>query len=155
MTVYANPNRWNDSDRQAALLTAVEDEFMKAGLRKGYRIADRSDVDRVLQEIHFQQSGLTDEAGAARLGKMLNVEVVLLIKVIPSKAIYHSEGPFGANHYYNATCNVSARLISVERAEVLALASVSHSGIAADPDDFQDLATQDATELAGALPGKY
>ena len=127
---------------------------MKAGLRKGYRVSDRSDVDRVLQEIHFQQSGLTDEAGASRLGKMLNVEAVLIVKVMPGKTIYHSEGPFSANRYYNATCDVSARLVSVERAEVLALASVSHAGIEDDPNDFQDLAVQGAKELAGALPGK-
>lgn len=56
---------------------SMEDEFTQALMEKGYVVATRSEIARVIQEQHFQQVGATD-ADAVKLGKLLNVSAVLL-----------------------------------------------------------------------------
>lgn len=97
----------------------MEDRFISGLLSKGYAVASRSDMDIILREIQFQRSGLTD-ADAARIGKMLNVPAVLVVSVTNLQKRYHGGT-------YSTTASMSARLVSVETAEILWVNSASHS----------------------------
>ena len=56
----------------------VEDIFMFDLLNKGYQVASRSDVQQVMEELHFQDSSLTEKS-IAKIGKMLNVSAMLIV----------------------------------------------------------------------------
>jgi hypothetical protein len=103
----------------------IEDRFIEQLLGKGYRVADRSDVAQVFNEIKFQHQGLT-ESDAARLGKMLNVPAVLVVTI---NSIDVSQPRYiGLNNSLmicDVRSNISARLIGVESAEVIGLTSFS------------------------------
>lgn len=145
-----------DTIRGDSFMTTIEDEFIKAALGKGYKVASRSDVDRVMQEIRFQRSGLT-EGDAARLGKMLNVPAVLIVRI--TGAGVHSRRTGRQINYvdqyeYTSWCDMSARLISVEKAEVLGLSSFSTARLT-DRENNRGPAMYDAAViLADALPAR-
>jgi hypothetical protein len=100
----------------------VEDAFMSAVIAKGYTLAARSDVERVLSELKFESEGATAE-NVSRLGQMLNVSA-LLIASIDTDGTFTEQND-GRTSYYTSMA-VSARLVSVRQAEVLWVAS--HSG---------------------------
>ena len=93
----------------------VEDEFMAELMKKGYTVASRSDVEAVLKELDFQnKSGLTD-ADAARVGKMLNTQGVIIVE-FPGSA---EKLVFGNRDYIRLNVRCSARVVSVELNRVL------------------------------------
>lgn len=88
----------------------VEDAIGQALLRKGYRMIERATLETLLKEGDFQRDmGLTEEANMARMGKMLNAEAVLIVRV-------ERIGGRGTNF--------SARMVQVERAEVFWMGDV-------------------------------
>jgi uncharacterized lipoprotein YajG len=139
-----------------AFATEIEDAFITAAFRKGYRVSDRSDVDKVLQEIRFQQSGLT-ESDAARLGKMLNVPAVLIVKIRGAGVNSQQTGLILNNqvqYNYVAWCEMSVRLISVEKAEVLGLADYGSRRYTDSRQNVNPAVYFDALQLAQALPAR-
>jgi hypothetical protein len=95
----------------------IEDEFIPVLMRKGYTMASRSDVNSILKEMHFQNSGMTDQ-DAAKLGKMLNVPAVLVVGVTEFKVEQrHYENVQGT--FYVTSGALGVRLISVEKGEIL------------------------------------
>jgi hypothetical protein len=75
-------------------------------------------MDAVRGELEFQGSGLTDR-DAARLGKLLNVPAVLIVTVYAldtsdAVTLLRTNPPMQETH-----AAVGARLVSVERGEVL------------------------------------
>ena len=80
----------------------IENKFIVGLLPKGYQTLVRADVNQLLEELHFQHSGLTDSQAQdiAKFGKMANVQAILL--VTPTSAI-----------------TMGARLINVERADTV------------------------------------
>jgi hypothetical protein len=102
----------------------LEDEFIKALLAKGYRVPSRSDIKQLTNEPDYQRSALSDP-DAAKIGKALNVPAVLIVSVTHFSTAKETHD-FKASNELNAT--LSARLISVERVEVLWINSLSGSG---------------------------
>ncbi len=106
--------------RGTGVSRAIEDEFIGPLLQKGYQVVSRSDLDTLLGELRFQQRGVT-EADVGKLGRMLNVPAILLVSVTGPEG-YSTRQQTLDGRYINqrwARCTVGARLISVERAEVL------------------------------------
>lgn len=124
LTVEESSYGWHRSNYNAML----EDQFLTALFQKGYRVADRSLVDRALHEIRFQQSGLT-ESDVAKLGGFFNVEAMLLVAVrnveSQRRQIKGYNGQWQTVNDIRAT--VSARLIGVESTEVLWTGSSTHT----------------------------
>lgn len=120
-----------------AIPREVEDKFIEQLLGKGYRVADRSDVAQVINEIRFQHEGLT-EADAAKLGKMLNVPAVLVVTIEGINVSLSSTAINGLT-IYNIRTSVSARLIDVESAEVLGLTSFTDTYQANDQNDLSSV----------------
>ena len=95
----------------------IEDEFIGILIAKGYTIAARSDIKQIMKEMKFQQSGLADK-DAAQIGKVLNVPAVIIVAITKFE-----KGRWGKVKYIDAT--MGARLISVERTEVLWIGTCS------------------------------
>ncbi|HIJ90601.1 MAG: hypothetical protein OEV89_07515 [Desulfobulbaceae bacterium] len=102
----------DDKSRKSA---DVEDIFTGFLMSQKYRIASRSDVKKALDEINFQNSGLTEQ-GASKIGKMLNVKAVM---VVETTAFEHSSDR-GVGYL---TVELSARLIDIEKNKVLWVAN--------------------------------
>lgn len=57
---------------------SVEDNLIAALVgREGFKVVERTQVEKVLKEQEFAWSGVVDQATAARLGKLLGVEYVI------------------------------------------------------------------------------
>jgi hypothetical protein len=127
------------------LLRRVEDDFTMKIITKGYSVVSRSDVDRVMREIGFQTSGLTDPTQkAAQMGKILNVPGIVLISVNHVQERQHvipaSSGSYrdkkGRFRSYESgpavttisSAAVSARLIDVSTTDVLWMGQASSGG---------------------------
>lgn len=81
----------------------VEDFFIAEMLEKGYRVIERSRVNKLLDEQDFQQSGRTTDSEAAEIGKILNVPAVVTLDA-------NVEGE---------KVSVTGKMIDTETAEVL------------------------------------
>jgi len=139
-----------------ALVRSVEDQFIAKLLEKGYQVSARSDVKKVLEEIRFQQSGLTED-GAAKLGRMLNASAVLIV-TINSASVNSRNTGWVINgvpqQRHTAICNMSARLISVEKAEILGISSFTSRVSASDQNDTSPGAVFAARIIAEAIPAR-
>jgi len=120
----------------------IEDEFIRAIMEKGYQIPSRSDMAQIMGELDLQRSGITD-SDAAKFGKFLNVPAVLIISVTQYD-VYKS----GKSQKLKAS--ISARLIDVERSDILWIASASKSTIYVDRGN--DLLAQMSESIAMTLP---
>jgi hypothetical protein len=122
----------NTADRQNVFgpslpVRLIEDQFLQVLLRKNYIIASRSDVETVLREIKFQQSGITDR-DIAKLGRMLNVPAVLVVTLNDLKTRYVSPNNYERYVYnYETSAALGARLVSVEKAEILWVGNITKS----------------------------
>jgi hypothetical protein len=131
-------------DINPGVLRRMEDEFEMGIMKKGYSVVSRSDVERVMKEISFQNSGLTDSRGACQIGKVLNVRGIVLVSVNNVKTETHeiaaSSGVYrdkkgrvsayshGPSQYEIASAAVSARLIDVETTDVMWIGQASSGG---------------------------
>ena len=72
---------------------------------KNFKVVERNRMRKVVQEISLQASGMTDEEGAARIGKMTNAEYLLMGKIYIEREKY----------------SLFLRLVRVETGEVLSV----------------------------------
>jgi hypothetical protein len=106
----------------------VEEEFMRTTIEKGYTVASRSDIERLQRELQFQASGATEADKITKIGRILNVRVLLLVSV--NKVETHEYQPtirVGGQQYFATTVSISARLITVNEAQVLWISSYEGS----------------------------
>ena len=116
----------NDNTRKIKKggIRIVDDEFSRAALERGYTLASRSDIEKILKEINFQHSNISESA-IARKAKILNVSGILIVDINRFKkefvpAIYPTREYRG---YYKINAAISARLISSEIGEVVWISS--------------------------------
>lgn len=144
----------------------VEDNFIKALMANGYSIASRSDMDAIMKELHLQNSGITD-SDAAKLGKMLNVSAVLIVSAtdyrvsrVPTPSymnlLSNKKKPDNLpppDPEYETRVGISARLTSVQQAEILWLGSYTAVGTSTNSQgDGAGVAAYAARVVASALP---
>jgi curli biogenesis system outer membrane secretion channel CsgG len=79
-----------------------------------FTVVDRSAVDKLLAEQEFSSSGVVDPASAARLGRMLGAESVVLIDI---NTVKHDE--FFSNSPEQRDAMLHVKVISVETTEIL------------------------------------
>ena len=81
----------------------VRGEMVKAiGRQNGYAAFNRADIDQIMKEQNFQQSGMVDDATRKRLGAMQGVDCVCITKIT-------KEG----NNYY-----LEANLVNIESGQI-------------------------------------
>lgn len=165
------------------VLRRMEDEFTMELIRKGYSVVSRSDVQRVIKEIQFQNSGLTDSAQqAAKIGKILNVPGFVLVAVnnVEDKNHYvaassgYSQNKKGETFAYSngpsnlviSSAAISARLIDVSSTDVLWVGeaksgggdspmSILQSGFGEGMGGAENLAHTLAIKVAKTYPDRY
>ncbi len=111
-------------------------EFFRNALvsAKAFRLIDKSNMDRILAEQGFQQSGCTTQECAVQMGKMLNVQGMI-------------SGTFGLLFgEYVLTIN----LVKVETGEII----YSDTGRRKDPSQLQSLTDEMAARLAADQTGR-
>jgi hypothetical protein len=86
-----------------AVKNQIADMFVMELMKRGYSVVERARVKAILKEQEFQASDLASNKGAAQAGEILNVPAVMVID-IPK---------------YQEQMSMSAKLISVETAEIL------------------------------------
>ena len=70
----------------------VRGEMVKAiGRQNGYVAFNRADIDQIMKEQNFQQSGMVDDATRKRLGAMQGVDCVCITKITKEGNIYYLE----------------------------------------------------------------
>lgn len=107
---------WGDN-----LGAAVADELVTQLFKTGkFSVVERSQIDTILAEQNFGQSGRVNPSQAAELGKILGVQVIVTGSItkfsIDRKG--GSIGGFGAS-YSEAETNLDVRMINVTTAEIL------------------------------------
>lgn len=87
---------WQDS-----IVAEYDAKMSSVLIQHGFRVAERKHLDKVLEEIKFQQSGLTDES-ARKIAAFLNVDSILIAerKLIAYRIID------GFGYYANVICKL-------------------------------------------------
>jgi hypothetical protein len=141
-----------DQDRQ------VEDKLGIMLGKKGYALVSRSDLEAVMQEKRFQQSGLTEE-NVSEIGKLLNIPAVMVARITECEAEEFQKPPKKSDPRNRslsratmATAALGARLISVESGEVLwCRAAIDSQEVSGKLETSQVLAKV-AKRIGDALP---
>jgi hypothetical protein len=89
-----------------------------------YTIAERSRINKVIEEQNFSHSGLVDGKQAAELGKILGVDAVIsgTTKMTTEKKEYSYKSKKGKKEYYfknEATATLSMRIVDVNSGEII------------------------------------
>ena len=115
-------------------------DLLIAGLVKNgtYSIIERSALDKIMAEQNFNNSQRADPSSAARLGKLLGVDAIIVGSVTQfgnetkktnlggGGGGWHGYGLGGVGHSKsNANVGLTARIVNVETGEILAIAEGS------------------------------
>ena len=123
-----------DSDVGKGVSDLVIDQLLKDGT---YRVIDREMIDKIIQEQNFSNSDRADASTAAKIGKLLGVDTMIVGDVTQFGRDDHSTSAAGALSNWDkygitkfgvkkakAVVAITARMIDVNTGEVL----VSESG---------------------------
>ena len=125
----------------------VEDKLGVVLGNKGYVLVSRSDLQAVMQEKRFQQSGLTEE-NVSEFGKLLNVPAVMVVRITEC----------GSDNVQNATvatAALGARLVSVETGEILWCRTWIESQKVGGKLNTTQVLSKVAKKIGDAFPSKH
>ncbi|HEY3221060.1 MAG TPA: CsgG/HfaB family protein [Gemmatimonadales bacterium] len=115
---YVN-NIWaSDVDLGKGVATMLVSELAQNGT---YTVMERAQLDRVLSEQNFQQGERTDASSAARLGRLLGVDAI----IIGSITQFQREDKninLGMRRESKATVAIDARIVQIGTGEILGVA---------------------------------
>ena len=108
-------------------------DLVRAGT---YAVIERKQIDAVMREQNFQQSGRTDPASAAQLAKILGVDAIIIGSITQFGRDDHNVGVSGGGVNFGgvqlggvgtksskATVTIDARIVSATTAEILGVAT--------------------------------
>lgn len=85
-----------------------------------FRMVDRALIDKILKEQQLEHSGVTDDATAVKLGRLLNVQLVAYGAVTNfGMRVEATDVGVYQQKEQIAECSVTVRLVSVETSEIL------------------------------------
>ena len=108
----------SDVDIGKGVATMLVSELVRNGT---YTVMERAQVDRILNEQNFQQGGRADASSAAKLGRLLGADAI----IIGSVTQFEHESKditFGFRRESKATVGIDARLVQIGTGEILAVA---------------------------------
>jgi hypothetical protein len=140
-------------NRRSMVETAVEETL----LSRGYRLAARSDIDHVLKELNMPASSLTSDDGAAKMGKMINTDAVLVVRV--NQALIDSSDrelllDGKSVRLSRLAVDVGLRLVAVEAGEAVWIGSKNVSGLYNGSFTLDGTCADVARDVARTLPKK-
>jgi hypothetical protein len=133
----------------------VEDKLGIQLGKKGYTLVSRSDLQAVMQEKRFQQSGLTEE-NVTELGKLLNIPAVMVVRITDCEAEDYQKksGSRSTMRATMATAALGARLVSVETGEVVWCRAGIDSQEVGGKLEATELLSKVAKKICDALPSR-
>jgi curli biogenesis system outer membrane secretion channel CsgG len=108
----------SDVDIGKGVATMLVSELVRNGT---YTVMERAQVDRILNEQNFQQGGRADASSAAKLGRLLGADAI----IIGSVTQFEHESKditFGLRRESKATVGIDARIVQIGTGEILAVA---------------------------------
>ncbi len=130
----------------------VEDQFIEVLVQKGYNLVSRSDLQAMVKEQQFQQSGLTEESAVA-LGKLLNVPAVLVVRITDS-GTENQRNPRTGMNLVVGRASLGARLVSVETGGIWWTGKHTESGAVRGRGENSLVLADTARNIALAFPLK-
>ncbi|MCG2821362.1 MAG: CsgG/HfaB family protein [Candidatus Atribacteria bacterium] len=73
---FANSNLQEHKDNYPEASKTVRDSFETAFLEVGHRVVERNMIDKLIAELEFSMSGLTEQLGI-KVGKMFDADIVI------------------------------------------------------------------------------
>lgn len=111
------------------LTMVMSDNIALELMKLGFEIVERSSLNNVLDEQKLQISGLTDPATAAKVGKILGIDAIVLGTVTTSQK-YQTGGGFmgiGADvTMASVVSNATMKIVGVDRGTVLTIVALSY-----------------------------
>jgi curli biogenesis system outer membrane secretion channel CsgG len=135
---YATVHEWvsdmfgSDVDIGKGIADMVVTDLVRNGT---YSVIERKQLDRILQEQNFQQSGRSDPSSAVRLAKLLGVDAIIIGSITQFGRDDKKLGLGGGlkvkgiglgglgKKSAKAVVNIDARIVSTETAEILGVAT--------------------------------
>lgn len=126
-SISSNPiaSGWTGQGASKGVADLLVNKLVESG---SYRVIERSKINALLQEQDLGASGRVDASTAARIGKMLGVETVMVGSItrfnVDEKSSGFSVGGLFGNKKKTstATVQITARIIDTESGEILASA---------------------------------
>lgn len=114
--------------------------IIELGRTQKFNIVEREQINHIINEFKLQQTGLTSNQSAVKIGRLLNVEQIIIGSVGSIETSY--------TKYY-----VNARIVDVESGKTIKTATFDKTG---DPQSLLDYGMRNiAYQLAGIiLPGE-
>src|SRR5881296_2766136 len=147
----------SDVDIGKGVATMLVSELAQNGT---YTVMERAQLDRVLSEQNFQQGERTDASSAAKLGRLLGVDAI----IIGSITQFQREDKninLGMRRETKATVSIDARIVQIGTGETLGVAQGKGESKRAhftseEEDRARDLRGQDmwSSNLASTLLGE-
>ena len=153
VTVKRGPNQRSIkilTSPQTGIERDIEDEFLSVLMNKGYALCTRSDLLSVLKEGAIQDFGVTED-NAAGIGKLLNVQAVLLVRLTGLPAD-NSDGKGERAGTRAVTVSIGARLIGVPSAKILWTGRWRQSIATSDPSKRVQAVLLAAKRIASTFP---
>ena len=113
-----------DSETADGIMIFIENAFVNVGK---VRVVDRTNITKIVAEYEFQQSELTDENTAVKIGQLSGADIIVI----------------GSISYVGKKYYLNIKLISVETAEILG----SSIAAAEDASEFLDMCNEAVYKL--------
>lgn len=126
------PHNWKIGDGMKEILV---DRLMATNR---FRVIERPEIDSVIRELQFQNSGLTRQQRRAPVGRLTNVEYLIKGTVTDFGHVAAARGFFGTNNLRifgggnRAVMGVIVYIVEVESGEIIASTSIQESVYAGD-----------------------
>ena len=108
----------SDVDIGKGVATMLVSELVQNGT---YTVMERAQVDRILNEQNFQQGGRADASSAAKLGRLLGVDAIIIGSITQFEREDKSVA-LGLRRESKATVAIDARIVQIGTGEILAVA---------------------------------
>lgn len=137
--------------QEAAVLRRIEDVFMQAALIQGFTVTARSDIERISRE--FSSQNFPNDEILARRGRALGASGVVIVSVDRADTDRGRSYPNGVDLIL-LRAEVSARMISTERARVLWVGRHAAESTGVDDIELAPLVAFTARVVASMLPSR-
>ena len=108
----------SDVDIGKGVATVLVSELVRNGT---YTVMERGQVDRILNEQNFQQAGRADVSSAAKLGRLLGVDAIIIGSITQFQR-ENKNIALGLRRESKATVVIDARIVAIGTGEILAVA---------------------------------
>jgi curli biogenesis system outer membrane secretion channel CsgG len=115
---YVSGIMGSDVDIGKGVATMLVSELVRNGT---YTVMERAQVDRILNEQNFQQGGRADASSAAKLGRLLGVDAIIIGSITQFERVSETIS-FGFRKSSKAIVAIDARVVQIGTGEIMAVA---------------------------------